>query len=75
MNIGAFGENFPYTNFHDLNLDWIIQEMKTEKDFRENDLIPLIDSRVEESELNLAINYIPESFTLKFTLAEVDNNG
>ena len=24
-----FGENFPYTNFHDLNLDWII---KTEKE-------------------------------------------
>ena len=28
MNIGAFGENFPYTNFHDLNLDWIIQWIK-----------------------------------------------
>lgn len=28
MNIGAFGENFPYTNFHDLNLDWIIKTMK-----------------------------------------------
>ena len=30
MNSGAFGENFPYTNFHDLNLDWII---KIAKDF------------------------------------------
>ena len=28
MNNGAFGENFPYTNFHDLNLDWIIKEIK-----------------------------------------------
>ena len=28
MNIGAFGENFPYTNFHDLNLDWILKTMK-----------------------------------------------
>ena len=28
MSIGAFGENFPYTNFHDLNLDWIIQRIK-----------------------------------------------
>ena len=25
---GAFGENFPYTNFHDLNLDWIIRMIK-----------------------------------------------
>lgn len=32
MNNGAFGENFPYTNFHNLNLDWII---KIIKDFAE----------------------------------------
>ena len=25
MNNGAFGENFPYSNFHDLNMDWIIK--------------------------------------------------
>ncbi len=30
MNTGAFGENFPYSNFHDLNMDWII---KIAKDF------------------------------------------
>lgn len=30
MNNGAFGENFPYSNFHDLNTDWII---KIAKDF------------------------------------------
>ena len=28
--MGLFGENFPYTNFHDMNLDWII---KIAKDF------------------------------------------
>lgn len=26
--MGAFGENFPYSNFHDLNLDWIITVIK-----------------------------------------------
>jgi len=30
MNTGAFGEGFPYTNFHELNMDWII---KIAKDF------------------------------------------
>lgn len=30
MNNGAFGENFPYSNSHDLNMDWII---KIAKDF------------------------------------------
>lgn len=28
MNNGAFGENFPYSNFHDINMDWIIQIAK-----------------------------------------------
>lgn len=32
MNTGIFGENFPYSNFHDLNMDWII---KIVKDFLE----------------------------------------
>lgn len=68
MNIGAFGENFPYVNFHDLNLDWIIKEMKEQKDFRENDLVPLIKSIVEQAELNLAISYNAETYTLRFTL-------
>lgn len=30
MNTGAFGEGFPYSNYHDLNMDWII---KVAKDF------------------------------------------
>lgn len=30
MNNGAFGEGFPYTNFHELNMDWIV---KIAKDF------------------------------------------
>ena len=30
MNTGIFGEGFPYINFHDLNMDWII---KIAKDF------------------------------------------
>ena len=30
MNTGAFGEGFPYSNFHNLNMDWII---KIAKDF------------------------------------------
>ena len=32
MNNGAFGENFPYTNFHDLNLDWILKVIKKFED-------------------------------------------
>lgn len=35
MSIGAFGENFPYTNFHDLNLDWIIAQLRKVQDGQE----------------------------------------
>ena len=28
MYFGNIGENFPYTNFHDLNLDWILNTIK-----------------------------------------------
>lgn len=30
MNNGAFGENFPYSDFHDMNTDWLV---KIAKDF------------------------------------------
>lgn len=33
MNTGAFGEGFPYSNFHDLNMDWVI---KIVKDFQDH---------------------------------------
>lgn len=31
MFFGGFGEGFPYVNFHDLNLDWIIKAVREEK--------------------------------------------
>lgn len=31
----SFGEKFPYTNFHDLNLDWILQVIKKLKEDEE----------------------------------------
>ena len=74
MNAGAFGENFPYTNFHDLNLDWIIKQIKDQKDFFEHDLVPLIEQKISEIELNMVITYEAETKTLVFTIGEVSNN-
>jgi len=72
-NIGAFGENFPYTNTHDLNLDWIIKNVKDMKDFFDTQLEPLIEQKVQEVEINLAITYEPETETLVLTLGGVNN--
>lgn len=48
MSGGAFGENFPYSNFHDLNMDWII---KIAKDFL--DQYTHIQEIIENGEENL----------------------
>lgn len=44
MDSGAFGENFPYVNFHDLNLDWILKTIKEnlgKEDTQEEQIIEL----------------------------------
>ena len=48
MNTGAFGEGFPYSNFHDLNMDWII---KIAKDFL--DQYTTIQTIISEGETSL----------------------
>ena len=48
MNTGAFGEGFPYVNYHDLNMDWII---KIAKDFL--DQYTHIEDIISNGETNL----------------------
>lgn len=52
MNNGAFGENFPYANFHDMNLDWIIKELKKiiEDEAGQNEKIEQLKQSVSELE-------------------------
>ena len=52
MNNGAFGERFPYTNFHDLNLDWIIEQIKknTTDEEEQNRLIEELSERIQPLE-------------------------
>lgn len=48
--MGTF-EQFPYTNYHDLNLDWVLQVVKEAKDILNNlhDVVSgIVDSRVNE---------------------------
>lgn len=67
MNIGAFGENFPYTNFHDLNMDWIIQTIKNLNEKFDK----AINSKIEFADpLQWDITKQYESLTLV-----VDNNN
>ena len=66
-------ENWPYADLHDLNLDWIISEIKKYKEFFDNDLIPLIDEKISEIVVDMAISYDSDTETLIFTLGGVNN--
>lgn len=52
MNSGAFGENFPYTNFHELNTDWLI---KIAKEFL--DKYSTIDDKITEGKTEIETEY------------------
>lgn len=66
MNTGAFGENFPYSNFHDLNMDWII---KIAKDFLDQYThIQEVIANGEESLQNLTTSGLEQLQTKADTL-------
>lgn len=44
---GPFGNGFPYTNFHDLNLDWMIKEVKEFLDNKSSVLQEISDAKTD----------------------------
>lgn len=66
-------ENWPYADLHDLNLDWIIQEIKKQKTFFDEQLVPLIEEKVSEIAVNMVISYDPDTETITFTLGGAEN--
>lgn len=50
--MGVF-EQYPYTNFHDLNLDWIVKEVKTVKD-KTDEIDNAVDAATEKAEIATA---------------------
>ena len=72
MSIGAFGENFPYSNFHDLNMDWII---KIAKDFLDQYThIQEVIQQGEESITNQTNTGIEQLETLATNIETALNN-
>lgn len=85
-NIGAFGENFPYTNFHNLNMDWIIKIFKQVKDLLDEGYVKSING--ENGEVTIQADWINDlkinnvysttenvSEYTQETLANLFNNG
>lgn len=87
MNGGAFGENFPYTNFHNLNLDWIIKVLKNliNKEEEQNNNIENLKEQVSALEewvdnynqdfiQNTVLQYL-ESILAQMIFVEISDAG
>lgn len=63
---------FPYSNFHQLNLDWILNEIKRMADWIDNTASEDIQNIINQkfNELMLDATYIAETETLVLSLKE-----
>ena len=59
----AIFDNFPYTNFHELNLDWVIKNVKTLMDKYENIDVDTLKTMLQ--------NYIDEQIALLGNLEHI----
>lgn len=59
-------ENFPYTNFHELNLDWILNKVQELNEKVNGDFDAIIESYIEEhlSQFLLLASYDPATETI-----------
>ena len=67
---------FPYSNFHQLNLDWLLQQMKSVTDWIDNTASEDIQNIITQkfNELMLDATYIEETETLVLALKEKEES-
>ena len=80
----AIFNNYPYTNVHELNLDWVIKLVK-ELDFKVEDLEDIVNNKIDEyvkeyisenlSRFLLGAMYIPERTCIKLQPAIVSGDN
>lgn len=91
MSHRPFDENFPYTNFHDLNLDWIIKTLKEqiESITKNSNSIDELNAKISEIEqwidqfdddllrrtVKQLVNSYLESSLAEMIFVEINNEG
>lgn len=73
--MGAF-EQFPYTNFHELNLDWIIKKVKQFQNSIDNingQITEIVQEYLSSVEMNAM--YVADTETIILKFEEVSDNG
>lgn len=69
--MGLF-EQFPYTNFHELNLNWMLQkikEFKSDLDNIDSEITNIVQEYLSNVEMNAM--YIPATETIALEFKEV----
>lgn len=68
--MGVF-ENIPYTNFHEMNLDWLLQQMKSLNERMDSfvdeitaDIIPIVQRAIEEGLIDVTYDSTNETVVL-----------
>lgn len=66
---------YPYSNFHQLNLDWLLNQMKRVTDWIDNTASEDIQNIINQkfNELMLDATYVAETETLVLSLKEKEN--
>lgn len=73
--MGAF-EQFPYTNFHELNLDWIIKQVKQFQNSLDNisgQITDIVQEYLASVEMNAM--YVADTETIILKFEEESGNG
>lgn len=81
-----FGENFPYVNFHDLNLDWILKtmhetknyvdtEIQSMEDYIQDDLPGLVQELIDQTIIDITMSYDSVNEAVIFEFAEGSGNN
>lgn len=83
---GLFGESFPYTNFHDLNLDWILKTLKEIKayvdaeiesieNYIDDDLPELVQELIDQTIVDMTMTYDSTNEAVIFEFTEGGNDN
>ncbi len=72
MPIKGSYEKFPYTNFHGMNLDWILEKMNELVDLYDHGIDPKIIERINQIVLVDSYDADTETLTIQLVLPQGD---
>ena len=63
-----YGEKFPYTNFHGMNLDWVIGKLKEIEDKFDENLDETVREKIESLMIVSSYDALTETLTIELQI-------